>query len=99
MGARVMIRGCSTLTQEAVFALAEIVESVASSNTVDDSVDTPELTLVRADAKLVEFVIIQHLHSSARRQTADRQPVRLEQRSVTNTGLGLQTQHPQCNRG
>src|SRR5262245_44237117 len=66
----------------------EIVEIVASSETVDDYIYAPELARLRADTKLVEFVIIQHLHSSPRNQAADGEPVHAEHWSVTSTRLG-----------
>jgi hypothetical protein len=76
----------------------EMVEIVASSETVDDYMYAPELARVRADAKLVEFVIIQRLHSSPRSQAEDSEPVHPEQWCVTSTRLGLQTHHPRWHR-
>jgi len=76
----------------------ERVEIVASSETVDDYLCAPELARLRAETKLVEFVIIQRLHSSSRRHAADREPVHPEHWSVSSTRLGLQTHHPRWHR-
>ena len=74
------------------------VEIVASSETVDDYVCAPELAQLRAESKLVEFVIIQRLHSSSRSHAADSEPVHREYWPVSSTRLGLRTHHPRWHR-
>jgi hypothetical protein len=74
------------------------VEIVASSETVDDYVCAPELAQLRAESKLVEFVIIQRLHSSSRSGAANNESVRPEYWSVNSTCLGLRTHHPRWHR-
>ena len=76
----------------------EVVEIVASCETVDDYIYAPELARLRADTKLVEFVIIQHLHSPSRSEAADSERAHPEQWSVTSARLGLQTHHPRWHR-
>ena len=66
----------------------EAVQIVASPETVDDYVHAPRSAQFRADAKLVDFVMTQHLHSSPERPLAV-----TEQWRVTSAALGLRTRH------
>lgn len=74
--------------------LPELVEIVASFKTVDDYIHASEVAQFRADAKLVEFVIIQRLHTSSPHGAADLNAETPEQWPITSARLGLQTYHP-----
>jgi len=73
--------------------MPEAVQIVASPETVDDYVHASRVAQFRADAKLVHFVIMQHLHSSPQHTLAAP-----EQWPVTSVGLGLQTRHARPRR-
>jgi hypothetical protein len=72
----------------------EMVEIVASFKTVDDYIHASEVAQFRADTKLVEFVIIQRLHTSSPHEPADFNTEAPEQWSITSARLGLQTYRP-----
>jgi hypothetical protein len=72
----------------------EMVEIVASFKTVDDYIHASEVAQFRADAKLVEFVIIHRLHTSSPRGPADLNAQTPEQWPITSARLGLQTYRP-----
>ena len=68
--------------------MPEVAQIVASQETVDAYVHASRVAQFRADAKLVDFVIMRHRHSSPRQSLAVP-----EEWSVTSAGLGLQTRH------
>jgi len=72
----------------------ERVEIVADSETVDDYIYASELARLRADTKLVEFVMIEGLRSSPGAQRGDSARVYPRHWCVTSTRLGLKTHHP-----
>jgi hypothetical protein len=67
----------------------EVVEIVASPDTVGDYVRAPERARFRADAKFVDFVIARHLCRPPHRPCAF---VGTEQWPITSDGLGLSSQ-------
>ena len=69
--------------------MAEVVQIIASPETVDNYVHASREAQFRADEKLVDFVIMRHRHSSPGHPLAVP-----EQWSVTSASLGLQTRHP-----
>jgi hypothetical protein len=64
----------------------EVVEIVASPDTVDAYVRAPETARFRADAKFVDFVIVRHLCQSPRHSTSFTET---ERWPITSDGLGL----------